>query len=269
MGPFTDAYGMPRRPRAVVLGLASCFGCQLQITNMESHLLDVLGQIDLGYWQLTSSAALPDSFDVAVIEGAVTTEESAQVVRLARERASVVVAVGACAVTGGVPGMAAPGFAERMDDVYGAAGAPAACGVMTAPLPVSALVPVDFEVRCCPIDPLDFVRVLHQALLGSNVADPVRTMCGDCKLNESDCFYTRGTLCLGLVTRAACGARCVNLGRPCNGCAGLSPDANLASARRACERAGIPVRAFDEALQMFNQVDPALAPADAQQRAAL
>ena len=48
MGAFTDAYGMPRRPCVVVLGLASCFGCQLQITNMESHLLDVLGQIDLG-----------------------------------------------------------------------------------------------------------------------------------------------------------------------------------------------------------------------------
>ena len=39
-------------PRVVVVGLASCFGCQLQITNVESHLLDVLGQIDLRYWQL-------------------------------------------------------------------------------------------------------------------------------------------------------------------------------------------------------------------------
>ena len=72
-----------------------------------------------------------------------------------------------------------------------------------------------------------------------------------------------------LFRSVVCGVCCVNLGRPCNGCAGLSPDANLASARRACERAGIPVRAFDEALQMFNQVDPALASVDAQQRASL
>ena len=35
--------------RVVVVGLASCFGCQLQITNDEAHLLDVLGQIDLQY----------------------------------------------------------------------------------------------------------------------------------------------------------------------------------------------------------------------------
>ena len=58
----------PQPPRVVVVGLASCFGCQLQITNVEEHLLDVLGQIDLRYWQLTSSEPMPDAFDVAVIE---------------------------------------------------------------------------------------------------------------------------------------------------------------------------------------------------------
>ena len=58
-----------RAPRVVVIGLASCFGCQINITNIERHLMNVLGQIDLGYWQLTSSVPMPDEFDVAVIEG--------------------------------------------------------------------------------------------------------------------------------------------------------------------------------------------------------
>ena len=95
-----------RAPRVVVIGLASCFGCQINITNIERHLMDVLGQIDLGYWQLTSSHPMPDEFDVAVIEGAVTTEEAAETVRRARERAGSVIAIGSCAVTGGIPGMA-------------------------------------------------------------------------------------------------------------------------------------------------------------------
>lgn len=43
--------------RVVVVGLASCFGCQLQITNDEAHLLDVLGQIDPRYWQLASECS--------------------------------------------------------------------------------------------------------------------------------------------------------------------------------------------------------------------
>ena len=92
----------PQPPRVVVVGLASCFGCQLQITNVEEHLLDVLGQIDLRYWQLTSSEPMPDAFDVAVIEGAVTTVEAEETVRQLRERAGAVIAIGACACTGGV-----------------------------------------------------------------------------------------------------------------------------------------------------------------------
>jgi len=62
-------------PRVVVVGLASDFGCQVQMTNIEDHLLDVLGVIDLVYWQLASSGHMPEEYDVAIIEGAVTTEE--------------------------------------------------------------------------------------------------------------------------------------------------------------------------------------------------
>ncbi|MFR7403476.1 MAG: hypothetical protein ACLUW6_02185 [Coriobacteriaceae bacterium] len=35
----------------------------------------------------------------------------------------------------------------------------------------------------------------------------------------------------GTQTRAGCGAKCPALGRPCNGCAGLSPDSNVEAAR--------------------------------------
>ena len=140
-----------RAPRVVVIGLASCFGCQINITNIERHLMDVLGQIDLGYWQLTSSVPMPDEFDVAVIEGAVTTDEAAETVRRARERAGSVIAIGSCAVTGGIPGMASGDLAGHVEAVYGDA-APDACGDLLAPRPVSDVIDVDAEVRCCPID---------------------------------------------------------------------------------------------------------------------
>lgn len=246
----------PTVKRVVVVGLASCFGCQLQITNAEAHLLDILGQIDLRYWQLTSSEPMPDDFDVAIIEGAVTTEEAEETVRDLRKRARAIIAIGACATTAGIPGMAAESFFERPTQVYDHV--PSACGDMIAPRPVHAVIDVDYEVRCCPIDTFDFVDVLQRALYGSNKGYPTKTMCGDCKRNESTCFYAKGELCLGLVTTAGCGARCVNLGRPCNGCRGLSADANLESAREAVARFGVSVADFDQALQMFNQTNPAL-----------
>lgn len=246
----------PQVPRVVVVGLASCFGCQLQITNIEAHLMEVLGQIDLRYWQLASSDPMPDEFDVAVIEGAVTTEESERLVRELRAKAKAIIAIGACATTAGIPGMAAEGFIQRPASVYDQV--PEACGEMISPRSVGSVVDVDFEVRCCPIDSYDFVDVLQCALYGSNRTPATATMCGSCKRNETGCFYTKGVMCLGLVTRAGCDARCVNLGRPCNGCRGLSPDANLPAAREACKAAGIPVERFDKALEMFNQTDPAL-----------
>ncbi len=246
-------------PRVVLIGLASCFGCQINITNIEAHLLEVLGQIDMAYWQLTSSDPMPDAFDVAVIEGAVTTEEALSTVRAARERARCVIAIGACAATGGIPGMAADDLAAHSARVYGDA-VPEACGAMRAPLPVSAVVDVDFTVPCCPIDPLQFVRVLDAALYGSNRLEATSVLCGECKRNERGCFFQDGTLCLGLVTRGGCGAKCPALGRPCNGCAGLSPDGNVGAARFVAARNGMEVRRFDDALAMFNAV--ALAAAD-------
>jgi coenzyme F420-reducing hydrogenase gamma subunit len=241
--------------------LASCFGCQLQITNAEQHLMDVLGQIDLQYWQLVSSEDMPDEFDVALIEGAVTTEEAAETCRRVREKAAHVMAIGACATTSGVTGMAADGLAGRAQSVYGDE-TPDACDVLIEPRPVSDVIEVDSEVRCCPIDPYDFVAKLQRALYGSNRTVETRTLCADCKRNETACFFAGGELCLGLVTRAGCGARCVNLGRPCNGCAGLSPEANLDSARESCEKYGVDVAAFDKALEMFNQVQLATAEED-------
>lgn len=243
-------------PRVVVVGLASCFGCQLQITNMEQHLTDVVGQIDLRYWQLASSAPMPEHYDVAIIEGAVTTQESLDTVKKLRENAKAIITIGACANTAGIPGIAAGDYQGRASQVY--SDLPTACGHVISPRSVPSVIDVDFQVLCCPIDFWSFCEVLNQALYGSNRTKPTRTMCGDCKRNETVCFYTKGELCLGLVTAAACGARCPNLGRPCNGCAGLSPDANIASAREAVERYGLSVEEFDKRLELFNQTSGAL-----------
>ena len=129
----------PAAPRIVVVGLASCFGCQLQITNAEPYLLDVLGQIDLRYWQLASSDPMPEEFDVAVIEGAATTAEAIETLKAVRKKASAVIAVGACATTAGIPGMAAGNVEAGAAAVYGEAGAPVACGELVDPAEMAAL----------------------------------------------------------------------------------------------------------------------------------
>lgn len=240
-------------PRVVVVGLASCFGCQINITNAEAYLMDVLGQIDMRYWQLTSSDPMPDDFDIAIIEGAATTEDAREVLKRVREKAASVITIGACAATAGIPGMASHEYEPRQHDVYGAHVPAIVENNACAPCAVRDVIDVDYEVPCCPVDVFNFVRVLQKALYGSNPYERTSTMCGECKRNERGCFYGRGIMCLGMVTKQGCGARCPNLGRPCNGCAGISADANVDAARRIVRMNGLSVERFDKALEMFNQ----------------
>lgn len=244
-------------PRVVVIGLASDFGCQVQMTNQEDHLLDVLGAIDLTYWQLASSGHMPAEYDVAIVEGAVTTAEHIELLKRVRSTASTVIAIGSCAITGGIPGLASHGELEdRVGCVYGDDGALVACGRIT-PMPVHAVIDVDYRVPGCPIRPDEFVAVLQRALLGLSDRLSREPLCAACKIAENACFFERGVVCLGLITRTGCDAACVSLGRPCTGCRGIAEDANVDAARELLATRGLPSDALDVALLLYNSVSEA------------
>lgn len=254
----TCATGTEKRlPRVVIVGLASCFGCQLQITNQEQYLTDILGRFDLEYWQLASSDPMPEDFDIAIIEGAVTTTQALEQVKELREKADCIITIGSCATTAGIPGMAADGFYGRIGEVYETL--PEACGEVISPRSVKDVIDVDFEVLSCPIDFYEFAQILSAALMGSNRARRSTTLCNECKRAENLCFYPQGEICLGLVTTGGCMAKCPSLGRPCTGCRGLSSKANLESARESVAAYQLSVEEFDRKLSIFNQTNAALA----------
>lgn len=238
-------------PRVVFVALASDFGCQVQITNMEDHLLDVLGTMDLVYWQLASSGHMPEHYDVAVIEGAATTDEHVETLQRVRETASVVITIGACAVQGGILAMAGVGdLEERFAAVYGA-GAPVARG-RRAPAPVHAIIPVDYHVPGCPINPAEFVSVLNRAVRGLADRPAEDPLCAFCKTKENICLLDKGQPCLGLITRTGCGATCVSRGRACTGCRGVSSVANITAARQVFVDKGLDPVHIDRLLALFN-----------------
>lgn len=243
-------------PRVVVLSLASDFGCQVQLTNQEDDLLDVLGLIDLSYWQLASSGHMPSEYDVAIIEGAVTTNEHVKLLESVREAAAVVVALGTCAVTGGIPAMAGLGdYEARYGVVYGDGDGEQVATGRIVPAPIDRYVQVDYHLPGCPIDPFEFQRLLSHILLGLADRVPDMTMCASCKVNENVCFYENGVTCLGIVTRAGCDARCPTLGRPCTGCRGIAPDANIPAAEEVVRAYGCDVDCLRAALRIYNAAE--------------
>lgn len=240
--------------RVVVISLASDFGCQVQLTNLDDQLLALLGQFELSYWQLASSGHLPKQYDVAVVEGAVTTPEHVELLKRVRETAGAVIAIGACAVTGGIPGLAAEGFGERLTSVYGGDGSLLETDRIS-PMRVDAVIDVDYRVPGCPIDPAELVAVIQRALMGLSDRLSRDPMCASCKIAENQCFFERGQMCLGVVTRSGCGARCISLGRPCTGCRGIAADANLESAHEVLVSHGMDPARLDSALQLYNALE--------------
>lgn len=239
--------------RVVVVALASDYGCQVQMTNIEDHLLDVLGTFELSYWQLASSGHMPAEYDVAIVEGAATTNGHLSLLREVRATASTVIAIGSCAVSGGVPGLASRGdLSERARAVFGDAPPVVVARDQVAPKPVGAVIEVDYHVPGCPIEPTEFLSVLRRALMGLANRPAREPLCAACKIAENACFYETGIVCLGLVTRTGCEARCVSLGRPCTGCRGIAEDANVAAARDIVAEHGLEPSAFDSALDLFN-----------------
>ena len=91
------------KPTVGIFGLTGCAGDQLAILNCEDELLDLVSFIDIRDFLMGSSGNDTGcALDVALVEGAVLTERDAETLRAIRKRSGLLVALGTCAVWGGV-----------------------------------------------------------------------------------------------------------------------------------------------------------------------
>ncbi len=91
-------------------------------------------------------------------------------------------------------------------------------------------VPVDFELRGCPIDKRQLIELLLATLKGRKPVVPDHSQCVECKLAGTPCVVvTRGEPCLGPATQAGCGNLCPRVGRGCYGCFGPKESPNTAA----------------------------------------
>ena len=93
--------------------------------------------------------------------------------------------------------------------------------------------PVDFELRGCPINKRQLLEVIAAFLAGRKPVTPAHSVCVECKLKGNVCvMVAHGTPCLGPVTHAGCGALCPSYDRGCYGCFGPMETPNTPSLSR-------------------------------------
>jgi sulfhydrogenase subunit delta len=121
-------------------------------------------------------------------------------------------------------------------------------------------VPVDFELRGCPIDRRQLLEVISAFLAGRRPDIPDTSVCTECKRRGLTCVtVAHGTPCLGPVTHAGCGALCPAVDRGCYGCFGPMAGANVAALVPLLRRCGLDDGDVDRVFSTFNVAAPAFA----------
>jgi sulfhydrogenase subunit delta len=242
-------------PTLAVWKFASCDGCQLTLLDCEDELLTLAGQVYIAHFLEASSAVLPGPYDVSLVEGSITTPGDVDRIRQVRASSKVLVTIGACATSGGI--QALRNFADVQEFTSVVYASPPYIESLATSTPISAHVPVDFELRGCPIEKHQLLEVISAFLVGRKPDIPDTSVCTECKRRGLTCVtVASNTPCLGPVTHAGCGAMCPAVGRGCYGCFGPMTGANVPAMIGRLHECGMTEGAIDKVFATFNVAAP-------------
>src|ERR1035437_9509092 len=149
------------KPKLATTWLGGCSGCHMSFLDLDEHLIDLAGLVDVVYSPVVDAKEYPDNVDVVLVEGAVCNEEHIEMARKVRARSKLVVSFGDCAVTSNVCGMRNPldgpqivlqrAYVEVADVNPGAPSAPGLLPpLLERAVPLHEIIPVDFFLPGCP-----------------------------------------------------------------------------------------------------------------------
>ncbi len=253
------------RPKVAFYWCASCGGCEEAVVDLAEKILDLTAAVDIVFWPVALDfkkvdvEAMEDgAIAVTFLNGAVRTTEQEEMARLMRGKSRTLVAFGACAQLGGVPGLANLWNREAiLRAVYPEGDAPRTVSQdngyrLTLPelfdtvRALDQVVEVDYYIPGCAPTPKIILAAVESLLAGplpppGSVLAPDYALCQDCPrqetrpetlgvsafrrpheapVDEEQCLLAQGLVCLGPATRAGCEALCVRGNMPCTGCFG-------------------------------------------------
>jgi len=205
------------KPKVAFYWCASCGGCEEAIVDLAEGILKVVEAVDIVFWPValdfkrSDVEAMPDaSIDVSFVNGAIRLSEQETMAKLMRRKSKMVIAYGACAYQGGIPGLANLTEKEAiLDYVYrqapsnsdGAANRPQQHtrvqeGELELPefydmvKALDDVIDVDYYIPGCPPTPKITLRAI-EAILQSQLPEKGavlagdRALCYECDLNST------------------------------------------------------------------------------------
>jgi F420-non-reducing hydrogenase small subunit len=102
-----------KKPKLALYWASSCGGCEIAVLSLHEKILDVAAAFDIVFWPCVMDFKYKDveamedgEIDVCLFNGAIRNDENAHIAHLLRKKSKVMVAFGACAYGGSMPGLA-------------------------------------------------------------------------------------------------------------------------------------------------------------------
>jgi NAD-reducing hydrogenase small subunit len=165
----------PPKVRVATTSLAGCFGCHMSLLDIDERLLQLIELVEFDRSPLTDIKHCGPC-DVGLIEGGLCNAENVHVAREFRANCKIVIALGACAINGGLPAQR-NSFAlqDVLNEVYvtrrglvnGAIpNDPELPLLLDKAYPLQEVIHVDYFIPGCPPSADTIWRVLTELLTG-------------------------------------------------------------------------------------------------------
>ena len=201
---------------------ASCGGCEIAVLDIDEKILDVAAIADILFWPVAIDTKYKDveamkdnSIDVCFFNGSIRTSEQLHLAELLRKKSKVLVAFGACAVNGGIPGLANLSSKDEIfsvaylenpstinpDKIFPKTSVEVEEGTLILPefydvvKSLDQVVEVDYYLPGCPPHP-NMIMIAINAIAENalppkgSVIGPLKSVCDECKFEKSEKMIT-------------------------------------------------------------------------------
>jgi NAD-reducing hydrogenase small subunit len=160
--------------RLATVWLDGCSGCHMSLLDLDEGLVGLAQKADIVYSPLVDAQEFPAEVDVALVEGAVSSQDDMKLIQTIRKRSKILVALGDCAVTGNVPSMRNGVPVRKLLDRIYVEGVTVKPGIPTVSVPallkqavpLKDVVKVDLHVPGCPPKPAAIGAALRELAAG-------------------------------------------------------------------------------------------------------
>ncbi len=197
---------------------ASCGGCEIAVLDIDEAILDVAAAADILFWPVAIDTKYKDveamkdnTIDVCFFNGAVRTSEQEHLANLLRKKSKILVAFGACSISGGIPGLANIANREEIfktayldnpstenpDKTIPKTSVKVKEGELTLPefydtvKTLDQVVDVDYYLPGCPPPPWLITDAIDAIIKNKlppkgSVLAPMKSVCDECRFEKSE-----------------------------------------------------------------------------------